>query len=429
VWNEDEGRCTSESISPLAAVQNERSFYQKNKHIIDELLDPVGSLLSGIIPTATADTQSVMTSYVTEGFSVASSTTTTGGDTNVTCELFQGEAQECKIAVGGIQDCCESPVTPSLSDYIKLMTSMVQLDSMTASMELIEGYSGVWNTAKDWTADAASSAWDSVSSVWATPADAATSAATEGATQGVVDSAIQGMMSYANDFLVENFSQETASMFFQYSTNQASGEIIYSASTQMASIGSALMVVYYAYLAYIVFTLLVNLIYECTDDEMNLAMKRELLSTHYLGSYCEESIFGACIERRKSYCMFDSPLSRIMMEQIYKQSQMGLDWGTAKNPNCTGLAITDVANVDWDQVDLSEWIGILITSDAYTTSTTIDVDSLTGSGSILSTSSDSSNIIETTIERAEDIDADEINYDAYDDAWNSLQTTGTPDTE
>jgi hypothetical protein len=236
------------------------------------------------------------------------------------------------------------------------------------------------------------------------------------------------MMSYANDFLVESFGADTASLFFQETTN-AAGEAVLGASPQMAAIGQALMVVYYAYLAYIVFTLLVNLIYECTDDEMNLAMKRELLSTHYLGSYCKDSVFGACIERRKSYCMFDSPLSRIMMEQIYLQSQMGLDWGTAKNPNCTGLTITDVSKVDWDKVDLSEWIGILIQSDVYTTSTTIDVDSLTGSGSILSTSDDASNIIETTIERAEDVDADEIKYDAYDDAWNSLQTTGTPDTE
>lgn len=308
---------------------------------------------------------------------------------------------------------------------------MMQMDAMTANMELIDGYSGVWNTASNWTADAASSAWDSVSGLWASPADTATNLATSSAadgaaqtaTQGLIDQTTQAIMGYTNDFLKDQFGEQVSSMFFKETVNETTNEIVIGASEQMAAVGQALMYVYYAYLAYVVFTLLVNLIYECTSDEMNLAMKRELLSTHYLGSYCKSRVLGACIEKRQSYCVFDSPLSRIMMEEIYKQPQMGLSWGSAKNPNCTGLAITDVAKVDWDQVDLSEWIGILIQSDAYTTATDIDIDSLTGSGSTLNSSTTEvrSDIVETTVERATEVDADAVRQDAYEDAWNSLQ--------
>jgi hypothetical protein len=422
-WNEEEGRCESESLNPLAAVQNERSFYQKNKYIIDTLLDPVGNILTGMIPAANADTTSSMTEYVSTGFS-ATSTTANTGDENVTCSLFKGEAEECKIAVGGVQNCCKAPVTPNLGDYIKLMTTMIQVDSMTAKLEMIDGYSGVWNTASDWASATASDAWETVSSPWASAADTAASgtaagdAATEGATSGIMDQVTQGIMSYTNDFLTDQFGEKTASMFFQTTTE---GTI--APSAQMAQLGQAMMYVYYAYLAYVVFTLLVNILYECTDDEMSLAMKRELLSTHYIGSYCKSNVLGVCIEKRQSYCVFDSPLSRIMMEQIYKQSQMGLSWGSAKSPNCTGLDINDVSKVDWDQVDLDEWIGILIQSDAYTTSTTIDVESLTGTGSILNTSTTETrdNVIESNVSRAENVDADEIRNDAYKDAWNSLQ--------
>ena len=434
VWSEEEHRCMSKSDSPLAAVQDERSFYQKNKYLIDQLLNPVGNLLAGIVSPAYADTQSAMNTYVTQGFSEGLATTSTStegaGVENVTCQLFEGEASECKIAVGGMQNCCKAPVTPNLGDYIKLTTSMLQLDSMTASMKLIDGYSGLWNTASDAVSGVVTKATDAVTGLFSTAADTATGTVTETATGGMVDAAAQAVMSYANDFLIDQFGPEVAQMFFQEVTKEVVKDGVTTQvtavgpSTQMAAVGSALMYVYYAYLAYVVFTLLVNLIYACTPDEMSLAMKRELLSTHYLGSYCKTEVLGACIEKRQSYCVFDSPMSRIMMEQIYKQPQMGLSWGTAKEPNCNGLQLSDIDKVDWDQVNLDEWIGILLKSDALKAATTLDADSLTGSGSYLNSSETNprKNVIETTIERSNNIDADEMRNDSYDSQWNSLQT-------
>ncbi len=212
-------------------------------------------------------------------------------------------------------------------------------------------------------------------------------------------------------------------MFFQEVAIESGGPAL-AASAEMAAAGQALMYVYYAYLAYVVFNLLVNVIYECEEEELDLAMKRELLSTHKIGSYCKTEVLGACIEKRQSYCVFDSPLSRIMMEQIYAQSQMNLNWGTAKKPNCTGVGIQDLDKVDWDKVNLDEWIGILISTGNYTDMVNVNIDSLTGKGSNLNTQqggTDRNNVLEANRERMENIDADEVRRDAYEDAWSRSQ--------
>lgn len=213
-------------------------------------------------------------------------------------------------------------------------------------------------------------------------------------------------------------------MFLQEVGTDAAGNAVLGASEGLAAAGQALMYVYYAYLAYVVFNLLVGIIYECTDEELDLAMKKELLSTHKIGSYCASEVLGACIEKRHTYCVFDSPLSRIMMEQIYAQPQMGLSWGSTKQPNCTGLALDDMDKVNWDNVNLDEWVGILIETGNFIDMANVDIDSLTGAGSNLNYKEggiDRSNVLEANKKRMENIDVDEVRRDAYEDAWNKNQ--------
>lgn len=467
-YDEDEQRCVSATALDTIVFNSDTGEKVTQGDILDSVLAPFGSLISSIIPAAVADdtttetvTQESMNAYVADKFEtmaenldetiamvsvgtaqlysamstesqIASATesqiasTTEGGSQNVTCELFSGEAMECKIAVGGMQNCCKSPIPVSLADYVKLTTTTMHMDALTGQVFGMEGYSGAWAAVKDGVSYVASSAWDSVSGLWTSSSDVVAAnvenAAAEQAGDSVVAGLTQSIMSYTNTFLTESFGPDVASMFFTETTN-AAGESIVSASPQMAAAGQFLMYCYYAYLAYVVFTLLVNILFACEDEELDLAMKVELLSTHYLGPYCKTKVLGMCIEKRKSYCAFASPFSRIIMEQIYAQPQMGLSWGSAKNPNCTGMAISDLSKVDWDAVDLSEWVAILIDSGVYATTNTIDIESLTGSGSYLDYTSDQSrdNVIESVQSTTEDVDADDVNAEAYDEAWNSLQ--------
>ncbi|EGR4421517.1 conjugal transfer protein TraN [Vibrio cholerae] len=482
IWDEKEGRCTSKGPSPLAdaraqfelnSVEVELTQTQ-TQQIVAMALSPFEHMLDTLIPKANASselqgseeaklTQETMQQYVAEQFlsmaeeqqknialttvgrqqlmglasasstaqpmsmstmSTSSVTTSSGGDTNVTCELFKGTASECKIAVGGMQNCCESPVAVTLADYISLTTKMMQMDALTGQVMGLENYPGVWETASTWGSATAQSAWSAVQGEFVSPADIVAQMGTDGAKDGLMSAVAQQMMQYTNQFLIDTFGPEVAKMFFQEVGTNAAGEAVLGASAEMAAAGQALMYVYYAYLAYVVFNLLVNVIYECEEEELDLAMKRELLSTHKIGSYCKTEVLGACIEKRQSYCVFDSPLSRIMMEQIYAQSQMNLNWGTAKKPNCTGVGIQDLDKVDWDKVNLDEWIGILISTGNYTDMVNVNIDSLTGKGSNLNTQqggTDRNNVLEANRERMENIDADEVRRDAYEDAWSRSQ--------
>jgi len=75
---------------------------------------------------------------------------------------------------------------------------------------------------------------------------------------------------------------------------------------------------------------------------------------HYIGSYCSEKWFGVCVQRKKTYCCFSSPLARIIHEQ--GRPQLGIGWGTPKSPNCRGFTPEEFQKLDFSKIDFSEWI-------------------------------------------------------------------------
>jgi conjugal transfer mating pair stabilization protein TraN len=67
-----------------------------------------------------------------------------------------------------------------------------------------------------------------------------------------------------------------------------------------------------------------------------------------------------------------------MQEQIRNQID---HWGSAKSPNCAGLTASELAAVNWDLVDLSEWLALLNIAGKYPTQREVTLEGLTGSGS------------------------------------------------
>jgi conjugal transfer mating pair stabilization protein TraN len=55
-----------------------------------------------------------------------------------------------------------------------------------------------------------------------------------------------------------------------------------------------------------------------------------------------------------SYCCFKSKLMRVIQEQGRKQ--LGISFGTAKNPDCRGLNLEEIQRINWDKIDWSEVI-------------------------------------------------------------------------
>ncbi|WP_081016555.1 type-F conjugative transfer system mating-pair stabilization protein TraN [Vibrio crassostreae] len=93
---------------------------------------------------------------------------------------------------------------------------------------------------------------------------------------------------------------------------------------------------------------------QCNDEEKALGQAKEQGITIALGSYCAEKVLGACIRKKKTYCVFDSKLARIIQEQGSK-GQLGISLGTAKHPICGALTPEQLQNIDFERLDFSDF--------------------------------------------------------------------------
>lgn len=316
--------------------------------------------------------------------SAASDMDCTGGD----CRIWTGDTMECKKALGGYVDCCTKPEGVSLVDYIKLLSSSKELASLKWDLTtLIPGplgtnpLTGAYSTLSNYSSEVTNflaqpftSAWDSVVGNPGMLSGAESMTGASAPTAGLS----QMLMKGANDFLTE-FAPDLAASIFEEGGAMGT-EIVFTATAELLM--SAVSFIMWIYTIYQILDLLVHIIWACEKEEFELGAKRQLKVCHYVGSYCASDIIGICIEKKESYCCYNSPLARIMQEQIRMQGVDG-GWGSGKHPRCEGLTPAQLAGVNWDAVDLSEWLALLAIGGQYPTQRDVSIDSLTGSGSAL----------------------------------------------
>jgi len=96
----------------------------------------------------------------------------------------------------------------------------------------------------------------------------------------------------------------------------------------------------------------------CSETERQLAALRSWGkldgNCHYVGEYCAEKWLGVCVQRKKTYCCFSSPLARIIHE--YGRPQLGIGWGDPKAPNCRGFTPEEFQKLDFSKIDFSEYV-------------------------------------------------------------------------
>jgi conjugal transfer mating pair stabilization protein TraN len=146
--------------------------------------------------------------------------------------------------------------------------------------------------------------------------------------------------------------------------------------------------------------------------------KNAVKACSYIGSYCGSKVLGGCVQTNYAYCCFNSPLARILQEQI--RPQLGWDFGDPKSPECQGIPIGKLADVDWSKVNLKEWINILTNTGRLPTSDTpqkLTLDVLTGTGSDLNYTGGRHNAADRTQLRLDDIDMNQTRQDAEDQGW------------
>lgn len=297
------------------------------------------------------------------------------------CKIWTGDLMRCKKALGGWVDCCTKPEGVSLVSYINLLQETFALTSANWDLHGIipnplssNPLNGTWadlstytEGVTDFLGNTFSSAWDSL--VGGTEAAGGT------ATSVIGEQLSQELMLKAYD-LLQSVSPEIADAVFGGGT--MIGEIAFSEG--LMTLMSVVSFISWIYTIYNLLDILVHIIWACEEEEFELGAKQQLKVCHYAGSYCASDVVGICIEKKESYCCYNSPLARIMQEQIRKQG-IGGGWGSAKNPKCGGLLVSELAAVNWDAVDLSEWLALLTIGGVYPTQKEASLESYTGSGS------------------------------------------------
>ena len=92
---------------------------------------------------------------------------------------------------------------------------------------------------------------------------------------------------------------------------------------------------------------------QCSTNEQRLALSRKGGLCHYVGSYCSNRNLFGCTSRKETHCCFKSKLARIIHEQ--GRVQLGMNWGSAESPNCSGITIEQLQSLDFSQIDFSEF--------------------------------------------------------------------------
>jgi len=97
----------------------------------------------------------------------------------------------------------------------------------------------------------------------------------------------------------------------------------------------------------------------CKEDEIALAKYRQEQKdkSHEVGEYCSKKLrlgfTKICIQKKRTYCVFNSKLARIMHEG--GRPQLGIKWGSPESPNCKGFTPEQFQKLDFSKIDMSEF--------------------------------------------------------------------------
>ena len=98
----------------------------------------------------------------------------------------------------------------------------------------------------------------------------------------------------------------------------------------------------------------------CTSNEYEIIQAKTQKIVHYLGSYCSSSFLGICLERSRSFCLYNSKFARVFQQQYRAVS--GTGWLGARDETCPGLTYTELQAVDLNSFDLSELYADMLAS-------------------------------------------------------------------
>ena len=302
-----------------------------------------------------------------------------------TCTIFDGDKRFCSWDLTGMgNNCCEAPAGVNFMDYLVAANSMNKMALATNPAYekwMTETTSSAWDALAEPITDGfnnylyepITSAAESIASDLGLKAtekvaqsaltDEAKQTATEAlgeASTGIFAGIQQQAMRATNDFLIDTFGEEIASFFFEEvakdSASEAAGQMVLGEGASQAA--SFMGYIMWAYMVYQLIKLALTIITACEEEEMDMGMMILQRQCFEIGDkYCSKKALGVCIMKRQDHCCYTSMLARIIMEQAYPM--MGKDPIVEE---CAGISITEVGDLDWDAINLDEWIAAMVAS-------------------------------------------------------------------
>ena len=286
-----------------------------------------------------------------------------GQDLNIgNITVFQGDADKCTIKLGGIKNCCQGNGSGGGSDQsiLRSIGMSVALSSLKygASYAAEIGgpyvYDSLMNNGFDQLASFVAS------SVYQNAEYGAELIGTAG-TQATLSVGAFGIGTTAS--AAEGLAGSAGSLFGSDVISSATIGITSSGGIAVAGAeGFANSVLYFNpySLAVAVAIQVVMALMSCSQDDAKTMASVNQNLCHYVGSYCSNKILGLCLETKQSYCCFDGILDKEIQEGAH--NQLGIDWGSGANPNCAGLTPAQLTELDFSQIDLSQFEAQVVTN-------------------------------------------------------------------
>ncbi|MEY0665087.1 conjugal transfer protein TraN [Providencia rettgeri] len=93
---------------------------------------------------------------------------------------------------------------------------------------------------------------------------------------------------------------------------------------------------------------------QCNSEEKAIGQAKAKKVIISVGTYCSKKVLGVCLQKKSSYCVFDNKLARIVQAQG-RSGQLGIGFGSAKNPDCRGISIDELQRLRFDYMDFSDF--------------------------------------------------------------------------
>lgn len=274
-----------------------------------------------------------------------------------TCRIFDGEYEYCSWEVTGLgMDCCEQPGGINILAYVTAASGIMKANKLAADGVFGEAAKQGADKVIQFGKDAKGYVTDAVSSVYNTvmgeAAEAGTPIIEEGAISAALDAAKQKLFETVYNALPEELAktlitESATSEGLQYTLNK--------------TLGSVLNFIGTAYTAYSLVKIGLQLLTMCDENEADMGVKLAQRQCFKVGgTYCSKDVLGLCYQKRQDHCCYSSILARIIMDQAY--DQLNIDPLSASPIQCRGLTQQEFALLDFDQIDLSEWVGLLVES-------------------------------------------------------------------